>query len=112
MLMQVLSLTQEQINALPDAERSAILQLVSIVFCSFHQLLIKPFTAKSVHGGFRCRLVCQSWSFLFLPSNPTFFVHHHQHYILSSIHLKMVNFCTYSTISCYILAFLSLNTIS
>ncbi|EDR10275.1 uncharacterized protein LACBIDRAFT_178467 [Laccaria bicolor S238N-H82] len=27
MLMQVLSLTQEQINALPDAERSAILQL-------------------------------------------------------------------------------------
>lgn len=75
MLMQVLSLTQEQINALPDAERSAILQLVSIVSCSFRQLLVKPFTAKSVHGRFKCRLVHQSWSFLFLPSYPTFVVH-------------------------------------
>ena len=29
MLMQVLSLTQEQINALPETERQAIVQLVS-----------------------------------------------------------------------------------
>lgn len=28
MLMQVLSMTQDQINGLPDAERAAILQLV------------------------------------------------------------------------------------
>jgi hypothetical protein len=32
MLMQVLSMTQEQINGLPDTERAAILQLV----CGFH----------------------------------------------------------------------------
>ena len=38
MLMQVLSLTQEQINALPDTERQAIVQLVSC--CAL------PYTAK------------------------------------------------------------------
>ena len=38
MLIQVLSLTQEQINALPDQERAAVQQLVSVFL--FHCLLV------------------------------------------------------------------------
>ena len=61
--MQVLSLTQEQINALPEQERGTILQLVRICFSSgvcmgakyalvFRVLLL----ALAIHGNSQQRL--------------------------------------------------------
>ena len=50
--MQMLQLTNEQINALPPAERQAIQQLVSFgVFGFSERIMILIFTAEPIHGS-------------------------------------------------------------
>jgi hypothetical protein len=50
MLMQVLSLTPDQINALPPDERNAIQQLVSKMLSRFPRLFTdSAMTAQSIH---------------------------------------------------------------
>jgi hypothetical protein len=59
--MQVLSLTQEQINALPDQERGAILQLVRIRVSFIEKRLTSAHSlARSIHGNSERRLISHS----------------------------------------------------
>ena len=48
--MQVLSLSQDQVNALAESERNAIMQLASRVAASFVNSVLTSDSAKSIHG--------------------------------------------------------------
>jgi len=49
--MQVLSLSPDQINALADSERNAIMQLVSLIIVLLFFLVLIGTSAKPIHGN-------------------------------------------------------------